>query len=57
LATPVIDALSGGASAADAASVAADGTDAPADLNASPEYRQHLVRVLTQRALVASGVA
>jgi len=57
LATPVIDALTSGASAADAASVAATGTEAPADLNASPEYRQHLARVLTERALVASGVA
>ncbi|NOX29816.1 MAG: xanthine dehydrogenase family protein subunit M [Actinobacteria bacterium] len=57
LATPVIDALADGASAADAASVAANETEAPADLNASPDYRRHLARVLTERALVASGVA
>lgn len=50
-------AVAGGASAADAASVAAQDTEPPADLNASPEYREHLARVLTQRALEASGVA
>lgn len=55
-ATAVETALTGGASAADAAAMAADGTEAPADLNASPEYREHLARVLTQRALEASGV-
>ena len=48
-------ALAGGASAAEAAEAAADGTDAPTDLNASPEYRDHLARVLTKRALEASG--
>jgi aerobic carbon-monoxide dehydrogenase medium subunit len=56
-ATAVEDAVSRGASAADAASVAAEGTEAPTDLNATPEYREHLARVLTERALVASGVA
>ena len=30
---------------------AADGTDAPQDLNASPEYREQLARVLVRRAL------
>ena len=44
-------ALRGGASAADAAALAADGTDPPSDLNASPEYRRHLARVLVGRAL------
>lgn len=39
-----------------AAAHAADGTDAPADPNASSEYREHLARVLVRRALVeASG--
>lgn len=56
-ASAVEAALAGGASAADAAAVAADGTDAPTDLNASPQYREHLARVLTRRALEASGVA
>ena len=50
-------ALAGGASAAEAAEAAADGTDAPTDLNASPEYRDHLARVLTKRALEASGIS
>ena len=50
-------ALAGGASATEAAEVAAEGTDAPTDLNASPEYRDHLARVLTKRALEASGVS
>ena len=41
-------ALAGGASAADAAAVAAEGTEPSADLNASVEYRQHLARVLVR---------
>jgi carbon-monoxide dehydrogenase medium subunit len=44
-------ALQGGASPADAAAVADEGTDPPADLNASTEYRRHLTRVLVRRAL------
>ena len=51
----VEEALAGGASVADAAALAAEGTDAPADLNASPEYREHLARVLVRRALEAAG--
>ena len=48
-------ALNGGASAADAAALAADGLEPPADLNASVEYRQHLARVLVRRALEECG--
>ena len=40
---------------ADAAQQAAEGTDAPGDLNATPEFRQHLARVLTRRALEAAA--
>ena len=49
-------ALAGGASAADAAEQAAEGTEAPTDLNATPDYRNHLARVLTRRALEAVGI-
>jgi aerobic carbon-monoxide dehydrogenase medium subunit len=56
-ATAVEEALAGGASAAEAAAHAADGLDPPEDLNASPEYRQHLSRVLVRRALEEAGVS
>jgi carbon-monoxide dehydrogenase medium subunit len=49
-------ALASGASASDAAAVAADGTEPPADLNATPEFREHLARVLVRRALEECGV-
>ncbi len=55
-ASAVEAALAGGASAADAAEQAAEGTDAPTDLNATPDYRNHLARVLTRRALEAVGI-
>jgi carbon-monoxide dehydrogenase medium subunit len=54
-ATAVEEALAGGATAAEAASHAADGLDPPADLNASPEFRSHLARVLVRRALEEAG--
>jgi len=38
-------------SIAAAAEQAAEGTDPPADLNASEDYKRHLARVLTRRAL------
>jgi 3-oxoacyl-(acyl-carrier-protein) synthase len=38
-------------SIAAAAEQAAEGTEPPADLNASAEYKRHLARVLTRRAL------
>jgi aerobic carbon-monoxide dehydrogenase medium subunit len=49
----VEQALAEGASAADAAAHAAEGTEPTQDLNASPEYREHLARVLVRRALEA----
>ncbi len=51
----VEQALDGGASVEEAAELAAEGTEAPTDLNASPEFRQHLARVLTRRALQAAS--
>jgi carbon-monoxide dehydrogenase medium subunit len=45
-------------SIAKAAEAAAEGTDPPADLNASAEYKRHLSRVLCRRALEqAAGLA
>jgi aerobic carbon-monoxide dehydrogenase medium subunit len=38
-----------------AAEQAAEGTSPPSDLNARPDYRQHLARVLTRRALQAAA--
>jgi carbon-monoxide dehydrogenase medium subunit len=50
-------ALASGASAVDAAARADEGTEPPADLNASEEFRRHLAKVLTKRALLEAGVA
>ncbi len=54
-ATAVEEALRGQSLSAEniarAAEHAADGTDPPGDLNASPEYKRHLATVLTRRAL------
>jgi carbon-monoxide dehydrogenase medium subunit len=55
LATSVASALAGGASVADAAEQAAAEADPQADLNASVEYRIHLAKVLTRRALDAAS--
>jgi carbon-monoxide dehydrogenase medium subunit len=38
-----------------AAEQAAEGTDPPGDLNATPDYKRHLARVLTRRALEAAA--
>jgi carbon-monoxide dehydrogenase medium subunit len=38
-----------------AAEHAAEGTDPPGDLNASPDYKRHLSRVLVRRALLQAG--
>jgi carbon-monoxide dehydrogenase medium subunit len=48
-------ALASGASSQEAAALAADGTEPVADLHADPDYRRHLARVLTARALRACG--
>jgi carbon-monoxide dehydrogenase medium subunit len=55
LATSVSSALSGGASAADAAESAAAEAEPQSDLNATPEYRVHLAKVLVRRALEQAG--
>ena len=58
-ATAAENALRGQALSADsiaaAAEQAADGTEPPADLNASADYKRHLARVLTRRALEAAS--
>jgi carbon-monoxide dehydrogenase medium subunit len=51
----VEEAVRGGASTGEAAARAAEGTEPSADINASPDYRRHLARVLVRRALEASG--
>jgi carbon-monoxide dehydrogenase medium subunit len=54
-ATAAEDALRGGPLDSDriaaAAEQAAEGTDPPGDLNATPDYKRHLARTLTRRAL------
>jgi carbon-monoxide dehydrogenase medium subunit len=50
-ATAAEDALAGGASPAAAAEHAAEGTSPGEDMHADREYRRHLARVLTRRAL------
>jgi carbon-monoxide dehydrogenase medium subunit len=50
-AAAVESALAGGASIADAAARAAEGTNAGSDIHASRAYREHLARVLVRRAL------
>ncbi len=48
-------ALAGGASPADAAAYAADGTSAADDIRATRAYREHLARVLVSRALTEAS--
>ncbi len=55
LATSVSAALASGASIADAADLAAAEAEPQGDLNASPEYRVHLAKVLVRRALEAAS--
>ena len=51
----VEQALRDGGDAAEASALAAEGTEPPADLHASVEFREHLARVLVRRALVEAG--
>jgi aerobic carbon-monoxide dehydrogenase medium subunit len=53
-ATAVEAALAGGATPADAAEHAAEGTNAADDIRANRAYREHLARVLVNRALTES---
>ena len=50
-ATKAEEALKNGASAADAAALVAEGVDASSDIYASADYRKHLARVHTVRAI------
>ncbi|MFE2104110.1 xanthine dehydrogenase family protein subunit M, partial [Streptomyces sp. NPDC059468] len=57
-ATAAEEALSGAdgpEAVARAAGAAAEGTRPARDLSASPEYREHLARVLTRRAVLTAG--
>ena len=56
-ASAVEAALASGASASDAAQLADEGTEPGTDVTASADYRRHLSRVLTGRALAASDLA
>jgi carbon-monoxide dehydrogenase medium subunit len=47
----------GADSIASAAEQAAEGTEPPGDLNATPDYKRHLARVLTRRALETAAAA
>ena len=51
----VESALLDGANAEEAGDLAAEGTEAPTDLNASKDYREHLARVLVRRGLQEAG--
>jgi aerobic carbon-monoxide dehydrogenase medium subunit len=54
-ATATEAALAGGASPADSAAHAAEGTNAPDDIRATKAYREHLARVLVSRALAEAS--
>jgi aerobic carbon-monoxide dehydrogenase medium subunit len=51
----VEEALAGGAGPADAATHADEGTSPGNDVTASSDYRRHLARILTERALSTVG--
>jgi carbon-monoxide dehydrogenase medium subunit len=52
----VVNALADGASAAEAAELAAAEAEPQSDNNATAEYRAHLARVLVRRALESAGI-
>ncbi len=54
-AAAVEQALAGGAKPAEAAEKASEGLSPSADIRATPEYKKHLARVLTRRAIEQSG--
>jgi len=54
-AAAVEQAIAGGADAGTAAEQAAEGTDPPSDTSGSAEFRRHLVKVLTKRALAEAA--
>jgi carbon-monoxide dehydrogenase medium subunit len=54
-ATAAERALAAGASVDDAAALAAEGTDPAEDMHADSDYRRHLARILTSRALRSAG--
>jgi carbon-monoxide dehydrogenase medium subunit len=56
-ATATEEALTGGASIEEAAAVADEGTAPVADMHADEEYRRHLARLLTRRALESAAGA
>lgn len=49
------EALGGGAPAAEAAELAADGLQPPSDIHATASYRRHLAKVLVRRGLEEAG--
>jgi carbon-monoxide dehydrogenase medium subunit len=53
--TGVEEALAQGAAPEEAAERASEGLDPSGDLRASPEYKKHLARVLTKRAIQQAG--
>ncbi len=54
-ATATEDALAAGALIEDAAALADQDTNPGADMHAQPDYRRHLARLLTRRALTSAA--
>jgi carbon-monoxide dehydrogenase medium subunit len=55
LAESASQAIAKGAAISDVLAVINNNTNPPEDLNATVEYRQHLARVLTQRAFATAS--